>query len=62
MLVKILDQMDTKERAEIIRYLQELALHLPINHIYQKMSESPSDINQEIPDQNLFSSILEKVF
>lgn len=62
MLVKILDQMDTKERAEIIRYLQELALHLPINHIYQKMSESPSDINQEIPDQNLFSSILDKVF
>jgi hypothetical protein len=61
-LIKILTKLESKDKAELIKYLQELALHVPINHIYQKMSEAPKDIKQETNTRSLFDSILNKVF
>ena len=61
-LINILKKMKPEERTEAIRYLHELAQHLPINHIYQKMSEAPKDIKQELPGASVIDSILDKVF
>jgi hypothetical protein len=62
MLLKILTKTKPEDRAKTIKYLQELAMHLPINHIYQKMSEAPKDIKQETSGASVFDSILDKVF
>ncbi len=44
-----------------IQYLKELSINLPINHIYQKMSESPKEIDQESIDIEMIDAILSKV-
>lgn len=60
-LLSLLKECDSKNRKNIIKYLSLLSEHIPLNHIYQKMSESPKDINQEGIDPILLESILEKI-
>jgi len=42
--------------------LGQLAENLPLNHIYQKMSESPREIDQENVTDALLESIMSRVF
>ncbi len=46
-LVNLLSSCDKKTANRFIKYLKELSINLPINHIYQKMSESPKSIDQD---------------
>jgi len=39
-----------------------LAVGLPINHIYEKMSERPRDVNQKEVEMLQLEAMLEKVF
>lgn len=47
-LIELLKQCGRPVSAGLIQYLKELSMNLPINHIYEKMSESPSDIDQNL--------------
>lgn len=59
-LLGLLALCDKELRTGFVRYLKELSTHTPINHIYQKMSESPKNIDQESIDAELMDSILDK--
>ncbi|MBH0077057.1 hypothetical protein I6F48_16140 [Pseudoalteromonas sp. SWYJ118] len=61
-LMEILGNLDKSQKSLFINYLGQLAENLPLNHIYQKMSESPKDIVQENVTDYLLESILNKVF
>jgi len=60
-LIKLLSSCDKNVSLEIVRYLKDLSINLPINHIYQKMSESPKDINQDAIDIDLIDLILDRL-
>jgi hypothetical protein len=45
-----------------VDYLKQLAGNLPINHIYEKMSERPKDVNQEMVDMAALEAMLDKIF
>ncbi len=49
-LIAFLKKCEASVSTEVIQYLKELSMRLPINHIYEKMSESPSDIDQNLID------------
>jgi hypothetical protein len=49
-LIELLHECNRGLSTELIQYLKELSTHLPINHIYEKMSESPRDIDQGLID------------
>lgn len=51
-----------KHRLAIIQYLVSLSENIPLNHIYQKMSESPKDIEQDSIDLSLVESMINKIF
>lgn len=59
--ISLLSACDKQQATTIVRYLRELSINLPINHIYEKMSESPKDINQELITIELIDSILNGV-
>lgn len=61
-LMEILGNLDKSQKSLFINYLGQLAENLPLNHIYQKMSESPKDIVQENVTDYLLESIMDKVF
>lgn len=61
-LQELLKQLNSEDRIEMIKYLSELSSNLPLNHIYQKMSESPKEIQQETITTAVFASILDKIF
>lgn len=61
-LMEILGNLDKSQKSVFINYLGQLAENLPLNHIYQKMSESPKDIVQENVTDYLLESIMDKVF
>jgi hypothetical protein len=61
-LLALLSGTEPESRILIIKYLTEISANLPINHIYQKMSESPKDIDQESLDSSVFKSALSKIF
>lgn len=61
-LLALLKDAKPETRIMIIKYLTEISANLPINHIYQKMSESPKDIDQESLDSSVFKSALSKIF
>ncbi len=57
-LIALLHKCEREVSTELIQYLKELSIHLPINHIYEKMSESPRDIDQNLID---FDQILNEL-
>lgn len=61
-LSKVLQSADLNNRRLIVDFLRDLAVYLPVNHIYEKMAERPRDISQE--EDNLLSvdDVLNKVF
>ena len=62
LLASLVEKCDRGERKILIEYLKQLATSLPINHIYEKMSERPKDVNQDEADMDLLEAMLEKVF
>jgi hypothetical protein len=62
LLRSLVDKCDKEERQLLIDYLKQLASQLPINHIHEKMSDRPKDVNQEIADMSELDSMLERVF
>lgn len=61
-LLELIRKLGDRERRLLIEYLKELAGNLPINHIYEKMSERPKDIDQENVDMEALESMIERVF
>ena len=59
-LIKLLSLCDGSVANGFVQYLKELSKNMPINHIYQKMSESPKDVDQESINEDLIDSILDK--
>jgi hypothetical protein len=62
LLAGIVKALPSNQKSLLIKYLGELAENLPLNHIYQKMSESPRDINQESVTDDLLESIMNRIF
>ena len=58
----ILDDSSDERKANIIQYLTSLSRSIPLNHIYQKMSERPKDIKQEDIDSITLESIIKNLF
>lgn len=61
-LSTLVEKCNTNERRMLVDYLKQLATSLPINHIYEKMSERPKDVNQEEVDMAALEAMLVKVF
>ncbi|MEH6544378.1 MAG: ATP-binding protein [Porticoccaceae bacterium] len=62
LLASLMQKCDRDESRILIDYLKQLAESLPINHIYEKMSERPKDVNQGEADMTILEAMLEKVF
>jgi hypothetical protein len=62
LLVSLAQKCDREERGILVDYLKQLAGTLPINHIYEKMSERPKDVSQEEMNMAAIEALLEKVF
>lgn len=60
-LREILRNSDRDTSVLLIRYLKLLAELVPINHIYEKMSERPRDVNQQNVDLSALEELIEKV-
>jgi hypothetical protein len=61
-LTDIFKVIPKEQKSQLIKYLGQLAENLPLNHIYQKMSESPRDIDQESVTDALLEAIMSSVF
>jgi hypothetical protein len=61
-LNEIFTAISKEQKSKLIKYLGQLAENLPLNHIYQKMSESPRDIDQENVTDALLEAIMSRVF
>jgi histidine kinase/DNA gyrase B/HSP90-like ATPase len=61
-LTSILSKCNKEAGKMLINYLRTLAASLPINHIYEKMSERPKDINQDEVNMDKLESLMNKVF
>ena len=62
LLADIVESISAEQKSNLIKYLGQLAENLPLNHIYQKMSESPRDIDQENITDSLLEAIMNRVF
>ena len=62
LLGSLVRKCDKKEKQILINYLKELTTNLPINHIYEKMSERPKDINQGEIEMKALEVLLDRVF
>ena len=60
-LTGLFKDLSEDQKTIFIKYLGQLAENIPLNHIYQKMSESPRDINQEDVTQVLLGAIMDKL-
>ena len=60
LLEELLESCTSKQSQLLLNYLTEVSVHLPIHHIYEKMSERPKDIHQENID--FFKGLLDRVF
>jgi hypothetical protein len=60
-LKEILASTSAQVSGRLIRYLTDLATHLPLNHIYDKMSSSPRGIDQSANEAEDFNSILKSI-
>ena len=61
-LNEIFKILSKEQKTSLIKYLGQLSENLPLNHIYQKMSESPREIDQENVTDALLESIMSRVF
>jgi hypothetical protein len=61
LLESLLRQSDSDEKRMLVDYLKQLSTSLPINHIYEKMSERPRDVRQEEVDMAQLEAMLERV-
>lgn len=61
-LRSILSDCSIETRLKISQYLTGLSKNIPINHIYQNMSERPTDINQQHIDSEALESIFKNIF
>lgn len=61
-LTSLVENFSGGQRRILVNYLKLLAENLPINHIYEKMSERPKDVNQGEVDMVLLEALLGKVF
>ena len=59
-LINLISLCDRETRNLIVRYLKDISINLPINHIYEKMSESPKDIDQNLIDIKMIDDILDR--
>jgi hypothetical protein len=62
LLTEVVQSLTSQQKSKLIRYLGDLAENLPIDHIYQKMSESPSDIDQGNVTDQLLKGLMDKIF
>ena len=62
LLTNLIRLCEGRERQILVDYLNQLAANLPVNHIYEKMSERPKDVNQEKADMSALEALLEQVF
>ena len=62
LLTDIFNTLHKQKQSQLIKYLGQLAENLPLNHIYQKMSDSPKEIVQDNVTDALLESILNRVF
>ena len=60
-LISLISLCDRELRTRVVKYLRDISINLPINHIYQKMSESPKDIDQSLIDLKMIDAILANV-
>jgi len=58
----LLKGVGSENSKEIIKYLVLLSEALPLNHIYQKMSEDPKGIDQDAIDLKLIETMMDKLF
>ncbi|AEE24900.1 hypothetical protein Glaag_3975 [Glaciecola sp. 4H-3-7+YE-5] len=61
LLTDIVSTISKEQKSNLIKYLGQLAENLPLNHIYQKMSESPKEIEQENATDALLEAIMAKL-
>lgn len=61
-LASICKVITKEQQSQLIKYLGKLAENLPLNHIYQKMSESPREIDQDNVTDALLEAIISRVF
>lgn len=59
-LIRLLSSCDHNLRSGFITYLKDLSANIPINHIYQKMSESPKNIDQNSIDSDSLDCIIDE--
>lgn len=62
LLHSLMQNSDKEKRRVLFEYLKQLAVSLPINHIYEKMSERPKDVNQEEADMAALESLINRIF
>lgn len=61
-LCMLIKRTDKEQRKALVDYLKQLAVSLPINHIYEKMAERPKDVGQSDADLAAIDELLNKVF
>jgi len=59
-LIKLLSSYDKPTINSLLKYLKDLSSNIPINNIYQKMSEAPKSIDQASIDLAKMDAILSK--
>jgi hypothetical protein len=60
-LSALFKSLTSEQRSDLIKYLGQLAEYLPLNHIYQKMSEAPKEISQDNVTNDLLEAIMNKI-
>ena len=60
-LISLINTSTPENSETIISYLKSLSENIPLNHIYQKMSESPKEIDQTQINTKLLESIISKI-
>lgn len=60
-LEDLFEKCDSEEKRILIDYLKQLAANLPINHIYEKMSDRPQEINQELENMKLLEALINRI-
>ncbi len=62
LLTVLVEKCNRHKRRLLVDYLNQLTASLPINHIYEKMSERPRDVKQEEVDMAALEELVKKVF
>ncbi|MBC8549651.1 MAG: ATP-binding protein [Candidatus Brocadiales bacterium] len=62
LLSSLVQRCGNDERRMLVNYLKQLAVNLPINHIYEKMAERPRDVSQESVNLDALEEMLNRIF